>query len=133
MSLADFFTFDQPPREHQYVFRANEQPDLGRDGLRLLLVGAPIPSRQMRFLREQYAPGASSGEEPIVHVEGEECGLVTRGTVELTVDGQVSVLNPGMVITSPPPCPTGSAISGRMRRKSSARIPRRTSRPAPGA
>jgi mannose-6-phosphate isomerase-like protein (cupin superfamily) len=46
-------------------------------------------------LREQYAPGASSGEEPIVHSEGEECGLVTRGTVELTVDGQVSVLNAG--------------------------------------
>ena len=69
MSLADFFTFDQPPREHQYVFRANEQPDLGRDGLRLLMVGAPLPSRQMRFLREQYAPGASSGEEAIVHAE----------------------------------------------------------------
>ncbi|MDI2590793.1 cupin domain-containing protein [Pseudomonas sp. N3-W] len=95
MSLADFFTFDQPPREHQYVFRANEQPDLGRDGLRLLLIGASVPSRQMRLLREQYAPGASSGEEPIVHAEGEECGLVTRGTVELTVDGQVSVLNAG--------------------------------------
>ena len=93
MSLADFFTFDQPPREHQYVFRANEQPDLGRHGLRLLLIGASVPSRQMRLLREQYAPGASSGEEPIVHAEGEECGLVTRGTVELTVDGQVSVLN----------------------------------------
>ena len=95
MSLADFFTFDQPPREHQYVFRANEQPDLGRDGLRLLMIGAPVANRQMRFLREQYAPGASSGEEAIVHSEGEECGLVTRGTVELTVDGQVSVLNPG--------------------------------------
>lgn len=95
MSLADFFTFDQPPREHQYVFRANEQPDLGRDGARLLLIGAALPTRQMRFLREQYAPGASSGDEPIVHSEGEECGLVTRGTVELTVDGQVSVLNPG--------------------------------------
>ena len=95
MSLADFFTFDQPPREHQYVFRANEQPDLGRHGLRLLLIGASVPSRQMRLLREQYAPGASSGEEPIVHAEGEECGLVTRGTVELTVDGQVSVLGAG--------------------------------------
>ena len=95
MSLADFFTFDQPPREHQYVFRANEQPDLGRHGLRLLLIGASVPSRQMRLLREQYAPGASSGEEPIVHAEGEECGLVTRGTVELTVDGQVSVLSAG--------------------------------------
>ena len=84
MSLADFFTFDQPPREHQYVFRANEQPDLGRHGLRLLLIGASVPSRQMRLLREQYAPGASSGEEPIVHAEGEE-----------TVDGSVSVLNAG--------------------------------------
>jgi len=52
MSLADFFTFDQPPREHQYVFRANEQPDLGRHGLRLLLIGASVPSRQMRLLRE---------------------------------------------------------------------------------
>jgi len=40
----------------------------------------------MRLLREQYAPGAISGEEPIVHSEGEEGGLVTRGTVELTVD-----------------------------------------------
>lgn len=44
MSLADFFTFDQPPREHQYVFRANEQPDLGRHGLRLLLIGASVPA-----------------------------------------------------------------------------------------
>ena len=45
MSLADFFTFNQPPREHQYVFRANEQPDLGRDGLRLLLIGASVPGK----------------------------------------------------------------------------------------
>jgi transcriptional regulator with XRE-family HTH domain len=95
MSLSDFFTFDEPPREERYVFRASEQPDLGRHGLRLLLVGAPIPGRQMRFLREQYAPGASSGEEPIVHAEGEECGLVTRGTIEMTVDGEVSILNAG--------------------------------------
>lgn len=95
MSLAEFFTFDEPPREETYVFRASEQPDLGRHGLRLLLVGATVAGRQMRFLREQYAPGASSGEEFIVHPEGEECGLVIRGTIELTVNGQVSVLNAG--------------------------------------
>ncbi|WPO97966.1 cupin domain-containing protein [Pseudomonas sp. HR96] len=94
MSLADFFTFDEPPQQERYVFRAGEQPDLGRNGLRLLLVGAPVPGRQMRFLREVYAPGAGSGE-PIVHAEGEECGLVTRGVIEMTVDGNVSVLNPG--------------------------------------
>ncbi|WP_213879302.1 cupin domain-containing protein [Pseudomonas sp. dw_358] len=94
MSLADFFSFDAPPQQEPYVFRAGEQPDLGRNGLRLLLVGAPVPGRQMRFLREVYAPGAGSGE-PIVHSEGEECGLVTRGVIEMTVDGAVSVLHPG--------------------------------------
>ncbi len=95
MTLADFFSFDQPVEEQRYIFRAHEQPDLGRDGLRLLLVGAPVAGRQMRMLREQYAPGAGSGADPIVHAEGEECGLVTRGTIELTVDGQISVLTAG--------------------------------------
>jgi len=94
MSLAEFFSFDEPVREERFVFRASEQPDLGRNGLRMLLVGASVEARQMRMLRELYAPGADSGE-PIVHAEGEECGLVTRGTVELWVDGQVSVLNSG--------------------------------------
>ncbi|CAI3804240.1 cupin domain-containing protein [Pseudomonas sp. SAS7] len=94
MSLAEFFSFDEPVREERFVFRGGEQPDLGRNGLRMLLVGASVEGRQMRMLRELYAPGADSGE-PIVHAEGEECGLVTRGTVELWVDGQVSVLNSG--------------------------------------
>ncbi len=95
MSLAEFFSFDEPPREERFVFRANEQPDLGSGGLRMLLVGASVEGRQMRMLRELYAPGDDSGEEPIVHTEGEECGLVTRGTIELRVDGQVSVLTSG--------------------------------------
>ncbi|MCP6135226.1 hypothetical protein NL393_39205, partial [Klebsiella pneumoniae] len=77
MTLAEFFSFDEPVREERFVFRAGEQPDLGRNGLRMLLVGASVEARQMRMLRELYAPGADSGE-PIVHAEGEECGLVTR-------------------------------------------------------
>ncbi|NWB49641.1 cupin domain-containing protein [Pseudomonas gingeri] len=47
------------------------------------------------MLREQYAPGAGSGAEPIVHAVGEKCGLLTRGAIELTVDGQISVLTEG--------------------------------------
>ena len=117
MSLADFFTFDQPPREHQYVFRANEQPDLGRHGLRLLLIGASVPSRQMRLLREQYAPGASSGEEPIVHSEGEECGLVTRGTetVEDVMRGLGRSPGPSSAPAPAAPPPAASARPGRPR------------------
>jgi hypothetical protein len=74
---------------------ANAVTDLGRQDRRLLLIGLSVLSRQMRLLREQHVPGASSGEERIVHAEGEGCGLVTCGTVELTVDGAMSVLNPG--------------------------------------
>lgn len=56
MSLAEFFSFDEPVREERYVFRGGEQPDLGRNGLRMLLVGASVEGRQMRMLRELYAP-----------------------------------------------------------------------------
>jgi hypothetical protein len=58
-------------------------------------IGASVPSRQMCLLREQCTLGTRLGGEPIVHSEGEEYGLVTRGTVELTIDGQISVLNAG--------------------------------------
>jgi len=95
MSLSEFLTFGDPPQEDPYVFRSEQQPDLGRDGLKLLLVGASAPHRQMRMLRELYAPGADTGKEMISHKEGEECGVVVRGTIELTVDGRVSVLTAG--------------------------------------
>lgn len=94
MSLADFFTEEETPVENPHIFRAGNQPDLGRNGVRLLLVGATVKDRAIRLLRELYAPGADSGE-PIVHPEGEECGLVTRGTIELTINGEVSILQPG--------------------------------------
>ncbi len=80
MSLADFFTFDQPPRAHQYVFRANEQPDLGRDGLRLLLIGASVPGRQMRLLREQYAPAQARGQKRSCTPKGRSAGW-SRGVL----------------------------------------------------
>lgn len=95
MSLAEFFTFDEPPAENSYVFRPDAQPDLGQGGLRLLLIGASLPNRQMRMLRELYAPNADTGEEMITHHIGEECGLVVRGTIELVIDKETYVLHAG--------------------------------------
>jgi hypothetical protein len=50
---------------------SNAVTDLGRYDRRLLLIGLSVRSRQMRLLCEQHAPGESSGEERIVHAEGE--------------------------------------------------------------
>lgn len=96
MSLGEFFTFDEPVQAlPRYIYRPHQQPDLGQNGLRLLLLGVGIADRQMRMLRELYAPGADTGPESIRHDEGEECGFVVRGTIELTIDGQVHVLHSG--------------------------------------
>ena len=95
MTLTEFLTFGEPPPSDPYTFRREQQPDLGRDGLKLLLIGASNPNRQMRMLRELYSPGADTGKEIITHPEGEECGVVVRGSVELTVDGHISILSAG--------------------------------------
>lgn len=126
MSLAEFFSFDEPVREERFVFRGAEQPDLGRNGLRMLLVGASVEGRQMRMLRELYAPGADSGE-PIVHAEGEECGLVTRGTVELWSMAKSACSTRATATTSPLPCRTASKTSARTRPRLSAQTRRRIS------
>ncbi|SFN17594.1 transcriptional regulator, XRE family with cupin sensor [Formivibrio citricus] len=94
MSMADFFTFEleqQPPRQ---VFAAAEQPDLGGNGVAMWLVGAGVENRQIGLLREVYAPGADTGTEMLKH-EGQECGVVTQGCIELTIDTQVHILHPG--------------------------------------
>lgn len=94
MPMAEFFTFElevQPPR---YIFRASEQPDLGGKGVQMWLVGAGVESRQIGLLREVYAPGANTGLGMLRH-EGQECGVVIQGCIELTIDEQVHLLHPG--------------------------------------
>jgi mannose-6-phosphate isomerase-like protein (cupin superfamily) len=46
------------------------------------------------MLRETLAPGADTGDEMLVH-EGQECGVIVQGELELTVDSEVVVLHEG--------------------------------------
>jgi len=46
------------------------------------------------MLREHYAVGTDTGPSMLQH-SGEECGLVLRGTVEVTVGDEVRVLHEG--------------------------------------
>lgn len=48
-------------------------------------------TRKVEFLRLTIPAGASSGSEPLIH-EGEEYGLVLKGTLELTIGNEVYVL-----------------------------------------
>ncbi|WP_189461980.1 cupin domain-containing protein [Jeongeupia chitinilytica] len=94
MSLAEFFTFELPAAAPSYVYRSTEQPDLGRPGVQMHLIGSGQRDRQIGLLRERYVPGADTGETMLQHA-GQECGVVVCGEVELTVDGRVHLLHPG--------------------------------------
>jgi len=95
MALADFFTLeiesDEPER---FVYKVEEQPDLGNEGVQYFMIGSGRPERQMCIMREIMAPGSDTGEEMLCH-DGEEGGVVIQGALELTVGDRVEVLGPG--------------------------------------
>lgn len=95
MSLVEFFADEldneaSPP----VVYRSDELLDLSVDKVRMKLVGKAFNKRNIAFLLEIYEPGADTGEEMYSH-EGQEAGMVTQGKLELTVNGEVYVLEPG--------------------------------------
>ncbi len=93
MSLIDFFTMEMKPKEASF-FTRDELVELSDSGSSLLLVGATRKNRKLRLLHETYPPGGSSGDDMITH-EGEEAGIVTKGSIEVTVGNEVKVLNEG--------------------------------------
>jgi transcriptional regulator with XRE-family HTH domain len=95
IALADFFTLDidTDTRQH-FVYKLDEQPDLGSDGIQYFMIGSGRPGRQMCIMREVMAPGSDTGRE-MLHHDGEEGGVVVRGTLQLTVGDSVQVLGPG--------------------------------------
>jgi transcriptional regulator with XRE-family HTH domain len=95
MSLVEFFSSEaEQDNPAQVVYRADELTDLSSGAVCMKLVGKAHPSRAITFLDETYPGGADTGPEMLVH-EGEEAGLVVLGQLELTVDGEVYVLDTG--------------------------------------
>lgn len=93
LALADFFADEFEP-EKKIFFRAHEMNRIS-DGLVVLRqIGGQISSRRMQVLHETYVPGGDTGPDMLTH-EGEEAGVIVRGTIELTVGSQSEVLGAG--------------------------------------
>ena len=93
ISLAEFFTADIVD-QHKVFYQGSELPDLGKEGISYRLVGYDRHQRQMSILRETYLPGSDTGADMLTH-DGEEGGVVLRGTLEVTVGSEVKLLGPG--------------------------------------
>jgi uncharacterized cupin superfamily protein len=50
------------------------------------------------FILNEWPPGSSTGKQPYTH-EGEECGLLLEGGLEVEVNGKLYHMKPGDTIT----------------------------------
>jgi transcriptional regulator with XRE-family HTH domain len=95
MSLVEFFSLDaEQDSQTQVVYRAAELTDICSGAITMKLVGKAHPSRAISFLDETYPSGSDTGDEMYAH-EGEEAGMLVEGRLELTVGGEVFILEPG--------------------------------------
>jgi transcriptional regulator with XRE-family HTH domain len=93
MDLSAFFA-EQALQPEPSVYRADELVEIGRGKISFRQVGRELSGRSIQILHERYAPGADTGKVSLHHT-GEEGGVVIRGRLELTVEGERHVLGPG--------------------------------------
>ena len=93
MDLSAFFATEASEPE-PVVYRADELVEIGRGKISYWQVGRELSGRNMQILHERYAPGADTGKIALHH-GGEEGGVVIRGRLQLTVDGNRYVLGAG--------------------------------------
>lgn len=93
IGLSEFFALESgTPRK--VFYRAEELMEIGRGPVSYRQVGTDLRGRSLQMLAERYQPGADSGKILLQH-QGEECGLVIRGELEVTVGSEKAVLGPG--------------------------------------
>ena len=77
------------------VVRADQRKTLiyPKSGIRNELL-SPDLQRNIQMMRVIIPPGIGTGDIPLVH-DGEECGFVLQGQVEIWVGDETFILNPG--------------------------------------
>jgi len=93
VSLSEFFVDDFDVVDRIF-FRADELTEIADGGVSFLQVGSILRNKSIQLLKECYQPGAGTGKHAMTH-DGEECGIILKGRLEVTVSGQTAVLRQG--------------------------------------
>ena len=93
ISLGEFFGGEFESRERVF-FRAAELTEIADGGVSFRQVGNNLTNRAIQLIQERYEPGSGTGRHAITH-EGEECGIVLSGRLEVTVGDERAVLGKG--------------------------------------
>lgn len=93
ISLSEFFADDSDSTDRIF-FRADELTEIADGGVSFLQVGANLRNKAVQLIKECYQPGAGTGRHAITH-EGEECGIILAGRLQVSVGDQTAILRPG--------------------------------------
>lgn len=93
LEMAEFFSFEVPDQEASF-YKAEDLQEIGKGAISYKLVGAGRRDKKMEMLLETYAPGSDSGRVMLSH-EGEECGILVTGQLEVTVGAERRLLSKG--------------------------------------
>lgn len=93
VSLGEFFADEFEARDRVF-FRAEELTEIADGGVSFRQVGGNLSNRAIQFIHECYQPGSGTGKHAITH-EGEECGIILKGRLEVTVGDETSILGTG--------------------------------------
>ncbi|MCP5092423.1 MAG: cupin domain-containing protein [Gammaproteobacteria bacterium] len=93
ISLGEFFGDEYEVRDKVF-FRAADLTEIADGGVSFRQVGASIGNRAIQLIQECYQPGSGTGKHAITH-EGEECGIILSGRLEVTVGDESAVLTKG--------------------------------------
>ena len=96
ISMAEFFSTLDDQDAPKVFYRANDFIEVSPQGpgqVSLLQLGN-AEQHTLQVLYETYPPDADTGPELLSH-DGEEAGIVVKGSIEVTVDGTVAELQTG--------------------------------------
>jgi len=93
ISLSEFFADDADSADRIF-FRADELTEIADGGVSFLQVGANLSNKTVQLIKECYQPGAGTGRHAITH-EGEECGIILAGRLQVSVGEQTAILRAG--------------------------------------
>jgi mannose-6-phosphate isomerase-like protein (cupin superfamily) len=68
--------------------------EVGKKPISYRQIGDNLFGRSLQILKERYEPGSDTGRVHLVH-DGEEGGIVISGKLEVTVEDERRILNPG--------------------------------------
>ena len=93
MNLSEFFG-DEFESGSQVFFRADDLTEIADGDVSFRQVGANLFSKSLQMIKESYQPGAGTGRHALTH-EGEECGIILSGRLQVTVGEQSAILRAG--------------------------------------